>query len=130
MIDYLGRTVLLVRDYDEALLFYRQKLGFEVLHDERAANGARYVHIGLPAQPGVGLWLMQAGTAGETKRLGNQTGGGPFLVFYTADCRAACAELERRGVKILEQPAEGPGSVFAHFEDLYGNRFVLVELTA
>lgn len=128
MIDYIGRTVLIVRDYDEAVRFYREKLGFEVLFDGVLGNGYRSVHIGLPSQPGVGLWLKRAEDQASAARLGDQSGGGPFLVLYTTDCRGACAELERRGVSILHQPAEEPGSVFAHFEDLYGNQFVLVEL--
>lgn len=51
MIDYIGRTVLLVRGYDEAIRFYREKLGFEVIFDRKLDSGFRAVHIGLPGQP-------------------------------------------------------------------------------
>ncbi len=129
MIDYIGRTVLVVRDYDEAVRYYREKLGFEVLFDQVIGDGYRSVHIGLPSQPGVGLWLKLADSDATRARLGDQSGdGGPFLVLYTSDCRATCAELERRGVRVLRPPAEEPGSIFAHIADLYGNHIVLVEL--
>lgn len=127
MIDYIGRTVLLVLDYDEAVDFYREKLGFEVIFDQKLESGFRAVHIGLPGQKGVGLWLSEA-TGQKNELLGRQSGGGPFLVMYTSDCRSAFRQLESRGVSILQQPQEEPGSVFGHFEDLYGNEIVLVEL--
>lgn len=128
MIDRIGRTVLMVRNYDEAVEFYRDRLGFQVIFDQTLEGGYRAVHIGLESQPGVGLWLMRASNQTSEARVGNQTGGEPLLVLYTSDCRAACAKLERRGVRILERPAEDVSSVFAHFADLYGNRIVLVEL--
>jgi predicted enzyme related to lactoylglutathione lyase len=84
--------------------------------------------MGHPTQPGVGPWLSEARGAERLERLGNQSGGGPFLVVYCEDCRATCAEPESRGVRILRPPEEGGGSVFAHFADLYGNEIVLVEL--
>ena len=59
----LGRTTLLVRDYDRALAFYRDRLGFQVLHDERPATGERHLHVGLAAhedEPPGGLWLLEA----------------------------------------------------------------------
>lgn len=128
MIDYIGRTVLIVRDYDEAVRYYSDKLGFTVIFDGQVEKGYRAVHIGLPGQSGVGLWLKQAEDPATEALVGKQSGGGPFIVFYTSDCRAACAELEGKGVKILYQPVEEQGSVFAHFADLYGNQMVLVEL--
>lgn len=128
MIDYIGRTVLLVSDYDEAVRFYREKLGFEMLFDQRLESGFRAVHIGLPGQPGVGLWLNEARDDDSAALIGNQSSGGPFLVMYTADCRAACAQLESRGVPLLRQPQQEPGSIYAHFADLYANEIVLVEL--
>jgi catechol 2,3-dioxygenase-like lactoylglutathione lyase family enzyme len=127
MIKAIGRTVLLVRDYDEALSFYRDILGFQVLFDETTDSGQRLLHAGLPGQPGVGLWFLQPG-AEDTDRIGRQTGQHPCLVLYTEDCRRTAANLGARGVRFKKQPQEGAGAVFAHFEDLYGNDLVLVEL--
>jgi catechol 2,3-dioxygenase-like lactoylglutathione lyase family enzyme len=68
MIKAIGRTVLLVRDYDEALSFYRDILGFQVLFDETTDSGQRLLHAGLPGQLGVGLWFLQPGAWGRGYR--------------------------------------------------------------
>lgn len=130
MIQALGRTVLLVHDYDEALAFYRDTLGFHPLHDVTSPDGQRFLHVGMPGQggtPPVGLWLLQPG-GGDEGLVGRQAGGQPLLVLYTADCRGACERLEARGVRFKTPPAEADGATFAHFLDLYGNEIVLVEL--
>ncbi|MDB4950913.1 MAG: Glyoxalase-like domain protein [Gemmatimonadetes bacterium] len=131
MISSLGRTVLLVRDHDEALAFYRDALGFTVLHDH-TAGGQRYLHVGVPGQPGdppVGLWLMKAGPADDAL-VGRQARGQPLLVLYTDACRAEVERLRERGVRVNQEPAEGDGAVFAHVADLYGNDPVLVQMPA
>jgi catechol 2,3-dioxygenase-like lactoylglutathione lyase family enzyme len=131
LLTAFGRTTLLVRDQDEALAFYRDKLGFEVLYDSRTSNGFRSLHIGLPGQlhePKVGLWLIPASGDEELARVGRQTGREPMLVVYTDDCRRAAATLVDRGVKFRIPPTADSDAVFAHFHDLYGNELVLVEL--
>ncbi len=126
----MGRTTLLVRDYDTALTFYRDRLGFHVLHDARTPAGERYLHIGLAAhhdQPPVGLWLLEA--KGDDEILvGRQAGSHPFLVLYTDDCDATVRELERAKVEIRQPPATSEGAKFAHVADLYGNELVIVQL--
>jgi catechol 2,3-dioxygenase-like lactoylglutathione lyase family enzyme len=127
----LGRSTLLVRDQDEALAFYRDKLGFEILYDGRNPDGFRALHIGLPGQrqePRVGLWLIPARSSEEQALVGRQAGGEPMFVVYTDDCRRAAATLADRGVKFRIPPKVDPGAVVAHIEDLYGNELVLVEL--
>ena len=125
----LGRTTLLVHDYDKALAFYRDKLGFLVLHDSRTAE-RRLLHIGLTAhngEPSVGLWLLEA-KGDDESLVGRQAGGHPFLVLYTDDCEATVRELERAKVEIRKQPVTSDGATFAHVADLYGNDLVIVEL--
>jgi len=129
VINSLGRTTLLVRDYDEAVAFYRDRLGFEILHDD-TTDGQRYLHIGVPGQPGappVGLWLLQP-AMGDAGLVGRQAGGQPFLVLYTKDCVDTVKRLEGEGVAIHRQPVTVDGATFAHIADLYGNRIVLVEV--
>ena len=133
MLKALGRFVLLVRQYDEALAFYRDVLGFTTLYDQTASNGQRFLHVGVPGQveggpPAVGLWMLEA-SGDDAELVGRQTGSHPLCIVYTADCRATAAELERRGVTFRKAPVEDSGAVYAHFADLYGNELVLVQLT-
>lgn len=127
MIDRIGRVVVLVREYDEACAFYA-KLGFETLHDQALPDGRRFLHVGLPSQPGSGIWLLRPATAEGEQRVGRQTGGEPLLVLYTDDLAASIAAAREAGVDTFEQPREAEGSAFAHFADLYGNHLLLVEL--
>jgi catechol 2,3-dioxygenase-like lactoylglutathione lyase family enzyme len=126
----VGRTTLLVRSYDDALAFYRDKLGFSVLHDATGANGQRYLHIGLAGQPGeppVGLWLLEA-VGVDAALVGCQAGTHPFLILYTEDCRGTTKALGARGVEVRREPVTADGATFAHIADLYGNEILVVQL--
>jgi catechol 2,3-dioxygenase-like lactoylglutathione lyase family enzyme len=123
----VGRVVLLVRDYDEALEFYA-KIGFQVLFDQVADNGFRFVHIGLVDQNGVGLWLLQPADEDQRTAIGRQTGGQPMLVLYTDDVHSDYLRLSSQGVPFREEPREEADSFVAHFRDLYGNEHVLVQV--
>ena len=131
----IGRTVVLVRDEDDAAAFYHATFGFTTLHDSTSPTGQRFLHVGPPAAlqpphgPPAGLWLLRAGPD-DTALVGRQAGGQPLLVLYTADCRAHCERLRELGVRIVRPPAEGGGALFAHCQDLYGNEIVLVQLAA
>lgn len=127
-ITKVGRTVLLVRDHNEALDFFRGKLGFAVIFDGEVNGGYRALHVGPKKHPNVGLWLMEAGTPEQMALVGKQTAGQPFMVFYTDDCQATYEELKARGVQFEGEPKENENAVVVFFLDLYGNRFVLVEL--
>ncbi|WP_404952791.1 VOC family protein [Streptomyces sp. 147326] len=125
----LGRTVVLVADAEAALAFYRDVLGFVVLHD-RTADGYRYLHIGLPGptgRPSVGLWLMPAATARERDLIGRQCGGQPMLVLYTDDVRRTGAHLRALGVRVWNERVGDAGRSL-HFADLYGNVIVAAQL--
>lgn len=131
-----GRLVVLVRDYDEALAFYKDAFGATVLFDEPAPQGERYLHVGLagdPAAPGgsgstpAGLWLLRARSA-DAAYVGRQTGGHPIAVLYTADVRASVARAEAAGAAVVRPLTTADGATFAHVADLYGNEFVLVQL--
>jgi len=104
----IGRMVVGVSDQDEALAFYRDVLGFVVLHDSDE-EGFRYLHMGLPSQPGTGIWLMPG--AAEHDR--------PLLVLFTDDLSGIVESLERHGV---ERWAESATSL--HFRDCCGNVIV------
>lgn len=123
----LGRLVILVTDYDTAIAFYQDKLGMEVFVN-MAVGAQRYVHLRLPEQPSVGVWLLQAQTQAQRDRVGDQTGGQPVGVFYTSDTRRDHARFAAQGVRFTREPVEDAVAVYAHFIDLYGNEFVLVQL--
>jgi predicted enzyme related to lactoylglutathione lyase len=97
-----------VSDQDEALAFYRDVLGFVVLHDSDE-EGFRYLHMGLPGQPHTGIWLMPG--AAEHDR--------PLLVLFADDLTDVVASLERHGVKTWAQSAAS-----LHFRDCCGNVIV------
>lgn len=137
----LGRVVLLVRDYDEALAFYRAALGAEPIFDQTTPQGQRYLHVALPAQPTpsgqpqerVALWFLQptdeATPRTERPPVGRQAGPHPFLVLYTRDCAAAVERFVGAGGELRRELREEAGARFAHVADLYGNELVIVELT-
>ncbi len=127
MIYRVGRVVLLVRDYDEALDFYT-RLGFQVLFDQVAENGFRFVHVGLGDQNGVGLWLLQPADDEQRGLVGRQGGGQPMLVLYTDDVHSDYLRLSSQGVMFRDEPREEADSFVAHFRDLYGNEHVLVQV--
>lgn len=121
----IGRLTVLVHHYEEALQFYVDKLGLEVITDQEAAP-FRFLHVGRKAD-GLGIWLWQADE--ENRYLvGRQSMGHPLLVFYTDDCRGEHARLAERGVVFKREPVESGDHIVAHFIDLYGNEMVLVQL--
>ncbi|MFF4449816.1 VOC family protein [Streptomyces sp. NPDC001502] len=122
----LGRMVVLVADAEAALGFYRDVLGFSVLHDQ-TAGGYRYLHIGLTGQAQAGLWLMPATTPPERELIGRQCGGQPLLVLYTADVRQTGRHLRGHGVRVWDEREEGENRSL-HFADLYGNVIVAAQL--
>jgi len=127
----LGRLVVLVRDYDAALAFYRSAFGAQVIFDAPSPSGDRYLHIGFGATrsgaAGTGLWLLRAGEEDDA-RVGRQTGGQPLAVFYTPDARAATARVAAAGGEVVRPVATANDATFSHVADLYGNEFVLVEI--
>lgn len=129
MITAFGRMTLLVDDFDAATEFYGDMLGFEPIFDGELPDGTRLLHVGLPDQDPVGLWLLEPQAESAQDRVGAQTGGEPAMVLYTDDCRGDCERLERAGVEIRSGPTESPDDVHAHVVDPFGNELVLVERT-
>ncbi len=127
MIRSIGRTVVLVHDYDEALQFYQGILGFETIVDVDAGGGMRYVHIAPPGENS-GLWLLEATSENDRLRVGDQAGPQPFMVFYTDDAQADFDSMTEHGVNIIRPIVETNDAAFFHFGDLYGNEIVMVEL--
>jgi len=132
MAQGVGVVGLYVRDQDEALAFYVDKLGFRVHTDAKGGN-YRWLTVQHPEQPSfqLGLFLpespfLDAATA-QTLREVVAKGAMPPLVLIVADCRVAYAELLARGVEFTQAPVERFGSVDAGFRDPSGNGWKMIE---
>ncbi len=123
----IGHVALVVRDYDEAIEFFTQKLRFRLIEDI-AQEGKRWVLVAPPNSVGTSLLLAQASTREQESRIGNQTGGRVFLFLHTDDFARDYAEMNERGVTFLEAPREEAYGTVAVFEDLYGNKWDLLGL--
>jgi catechol 2,3-dioxygenase-like lactoylglutathione lyase family enzyme len=120
---------LLVRDYDEAIAFYTQKLGFSLLEDtEQPEQQKRWVVVAPPGGAGASLLLARAATPGQARFVGDQAGGRVFLFLRTDDFWRDYQAMQERGVRFVREPKRAEYGTVAVFEDLYGNRWDLVEL--
>lgn len=123
MSQRLSLTALLVRDYDEAIDFYVRKLGFELREDTDQGGGKRWVVVG-PVGGDAGLLLAKPT---DGKGVGDQAAGRVFLFLHTDDFDADHARMSAAGVRFLETPRREAYGAVAVFEDLYGNRWDLIE---
>ena len=119
-------VTLLVRDYDEAIAFYTQRIGFELVEDTPLAEGKRWVVVA-PAGEGAGLLLARATDAAQQAAVGAQTGGRVGFFLRTEDFPADHARMLGAGVRFLEEPRRESYGTVAVFEDLYGNRWDLLQ---
>jgi catechol 2,3-dioxygenase-like lactoylglutathione lyase family enzyme len=122
----LFQVSLIVRDYDEAIGFYVGKLGFELTQDKPLGGGKRWVTV-TPPGSAASLVLAQAGDAEQTAAVGHQGAGRVWLFLRTDDFARDHAAMNAAGVRFLEAPRHEPYGVVAVFEDLYGNRWDLIE---
>lgn len=122
----VATVALVVRAYDEAIAFYVEKLGFELIADTLLTPGKRWVLVA-PAGGGARLLLAQAGDDEERSRIGNQTGGRVGFFLETTDFAGDFARFTRNGVNFVETPRHEPYGSVAVFEDLYGNKWDLIQ---
>jgi predicted enzyme related to lactoylglutathione lyase len=126
----LGNVTILVRDYDEALKFYTETLGFEKRSDQKFGPGARWVTVAAPGQDiQIVLQKPEPSMHGEenAKKMAKRIGQNPTWVLATDDCRKTYELYSSRGVKFNEPPMEMPWGTQAVFQDLYGNSFAILE---
>jgi catechol 2,3-dioxygenase-like lactoylglutathione lyase family enzyme len=120
---------LLVRDYDEAITFYTEQLGFTLLEDTaQPEQHKRWVVVAPPGGVGTTLLLARAATREQERFVGDQTGGRVFLFLRTDDFWRDYQAMHARGVRFVREPTRAEYGTVAVFEDLYGNRWDLVEL--
>ena len=127
MTSIIAHVALLVRDYDEALAFFTQALGFRCVADTPLGGEKRWVLVAPPGDGGTALLLARAVGDAQRARVGDQTGGRVFLFLQTDDFARDHAAMRARGVRFVEAPRDEAYGTVAVFLDLYGNRWDLVE---
>ena len=126
----LGLTAIVVRDYDEAIDFYVNKLRFELVEDTyQPEQDKRWVIVRPPGSASTSLLLARASTAHQETFIGNQAGGRVFLFLRTDDFRRDHAALVEAGITFVREPKQASYGIVAVFEDLYGNLWDLVQFT-
>lgn len=127
MKQHLALISLVVADYDEAIAFYTGVLNFELCEDTPLGGGKRWVVVRPPGSLGCGLLLAKADGAAQTARIGDQTGGRVFLFLETDDFARDHARMIAAGVRFVRPPRQESYGTVAVFEDLYGNRWDLIQ---
>lgn len=123
----VAQVTVLVRDYDEAIEYFRRALRFDLVEDTPLEPGKRWVVVAPPAAPGAGLLLARAATAEQRGAIGNQAGGRVFLFLESADFWDDYEHMRAQGVEFQEAPREEAYGTVAVFRDLYGNRWDLLQ---
>jgi catechol 2,3-dioxygenase-like lactoylglutathione lyase family enzyme len=121
----LARLSFLVRDYDEAILWFTEKLGFRLIEDTPLGENKRWVRVGVDR--GLELLLAAADGPEQEAAIGNQAGGRVFLFLETDDFSRDHARMRAAGVTFREAPRHEPYGTVAVFLDLYGNPWDLIE---
>lgn len=125
----IGYVSVLVRDYDEAISFYTAVLGFELVEDTVLSPAKRWVLVAPPGASDCALLLALAHGPEQEAAVGRQAGGRVFLFLHTDDFWRDYRTFSARGVRFMETPRTEPYGIVAVFEDLYGNRWDLLQLT-
>ncbi|MEK9845919.1 VOC family protein [Thalassospira sp.] len=124
---HIGLCALIVRDYDDAIAFYTDKVGFDLIEDTDMGDGKRWVIVAPKGATETRILLARASGADQENAIGNQTGGRVGFFLNTDDFARDHARMTRAGVRFLEAPRHEPYGTVAVFEDLYGNKWDLLE---
>ena len=128
MQQQIGNIALVVENYDDAIEFYTQKLQFTLVEDTDLGGGKRWVQVAPPNSNGTNLLLAQASTESQTQAIGNQTGGRVFLFLQTNDFWRDYESMKAKGVRFNEEPRVEEYGTVVVFQDLYGNKWDLLQL--
>jgi catechol 2,3-dioxygenase-like lactoylglutathione lyase family enzyme len=124
----LVHVSLVVDDYDEAIAFFCDTLNFTLVEDSYVPEqDKRWVVVAPPGSNGASLLLARASSPEQATRVGNQTGGRVFLFLHTDDFERDYQNMRAAGVTFIEEPRREAYGTVVVFEDLYGNRWDLIE---
>jgi catechol 2,3-dioxygenase-like lactoylglutathione lyase family enzyme len=127
MKQHLAQIAIIVKDYDEAILFYTNKLGFVLRVDEQLSETKRWVIVAPPGANECGLLLARAANERQVEAIGNQSGGRVFLFLHTDDFWSDYARYKNHDIRFVREPSKEAYGTVAVFEDLYGNLWDLIE---
>ncbi|MBI1344636.1 MAG: VOC family protein [Terrimonas sp.] len=127
MTQKLAIVTLVVKDYDEALDFFMQKLSFQLVEDTRLTDQKRWVLVSPPGDPGCRILLAKAANEKQIASVGNQAGGRVAFFLHTDNFQADYKRLSGNGVHFVREPKEETYGTVAVFEDLYGNLWDLIQ---
>ena len=131
MRQHIGLVTLVVRDYDEAIDFFVDTLGFDLVEDTPVpAQSKRWVVVAPPRSNGTRLLLARASDEAQRAHVGNQTGGRVAFFLYTDNFQRDYDRLRSRGVMFVREPMVAPYGTVAVFQDLEGNLWDLLEPSA
>jgi catechol 2,3-dioxygenase-like lactoylglutathione lyase family enzyme len=125
----VGGVTFIVPGYDQAIAWFTQALGFALIEDVALGHGKRWVVVAPPGAGGTRLVLAEPADERQTARIGDQAGGRAFLFLHTDDFWRDHARMKANGVRFLEIPRNEPYGYVAIFEDNWGNRWDLLQLT-
>ena len=123
----IAHIALVVRDYDEAIAFYTQKLNFTLLEDTKLSETKRWVRVAPKGSEECCLLLAKAASEVQENAIGNQSGGRVFLFLYTDDFKRDYQNLLDQKITIVRKPIVETYGTVAVFEDLYGNLWDMIE---
>lgn len=127
MNQYIAHIALVVKDYDEAIKFYTEKLGFKLIEDTTLSEEKRWVMVKPPGTGQCSLLLAKAANEKQIASIGNQTGGRVFLFLFTDDFWRDYNNYADKGIKFIRPPKEEEYGIVSVFEDLYGNLWDLIQ---
>ena len=122
----LAHIAIVVKDYDEAIKFYTEKLHFELVEDTQLSETKRWVLVKPKGQDGCCLLLAKAANEEQQSRVGNQTGGRVFLFLHTDDFERDFRNLLDNQIEIVRQPSKEEYGTVSVFKDLYGNLWDMI----
>jgi catechol 2,3-dioxygenase-like lactoylglutathione lyase family enzyme len=123
----IAHIALVVRDYDEAIKFYTEKLHFNLIEDTKLSESKRWVMISPPGSQGCNLLLANAANDQQAASIGNQTGGRVFLFLFTDDFWRDYKNMLSEGIHFVRPAHEEEYGTVAVFEDLYGNLWDFIQ---
>ncbi len=127
MPQHIALVTYLVRDYDEALQWFQNALDFTLFENTDMGDGKRWVVVGPDPQSGARFLLAKAAESQQTAQVGKAAGGRVAFFLHTDNFEHKAKTMTKAGVRFLEPPRQEAYGTVAVFEDLYGNRWDLLQ---